>query len=366
MTSPPARVNVEFLEGSSRCSPRAIQALTASLRDTMESSFPAGFNLAIVEKSGVIFRAWGGYANLVDTVEPTRSDTIYDLASLSKVVSTTTLALWLADQSYWKLNDPLSQWLPEFTRDDITLRQLLTHTSGMVAHRPFFHLGRQPRAVRRAVVDEGLRAGPAGRVLYSDLNFMLLGWAVAACAHEPLDQLFRRVVARPLGLSATRYRPGLRERRLAAATELDGDQRLEPGLVRGEVHDGNAWSLGGVAGHAGLFSNTADLSLFVGALLSPRRNPVLSAAAQTRMYKFQAGHQPDVRALGWRLEPRGWGQWPAGTLWHTGFTGTSLLVSPRANIGVVLLSNAVHPTRDLDRQATFRASVHRAIARMIE
>jgi CubicO group peptidase (beta-lactamase class C family) len=359
-----SRVTMEFASGSSRFSTSARNSLTTVLLDTMTSGFPAGLNLSVVDRSGVIVRAWGGYANTVGTDEATGPDTLYDLASLSKVVVTTTLALWLEDQKAWKLNQPLADWLPDFTRRDITLRQLITHTSGIVAHRPFFHLGPRPDAVRRAVYDEALLADTPGGVLYSDLNFMLLGWAIEKCTDEPLDQLFQRVVATPLAMHDTRYRLTARMRTRSAATELDGDQRLSPGLVRGEVHDGNAWALGGVSGHAGLFSTAADLSLFSREFLDPRHHRVLSTATQARMARHQAGRQPDVRGLGWRIEPRGWGRWPAGTIWHTGFTGTSLLISPRANIAVVLLTNAIHPTRDLERQATFRAAVHRALAKL--
>jgi CubicO group peptidase (beta-lactamase class C family) len=363
MSAPDARVNIEFTKASERLGPRARRALVDVLTHTIDDTFPVGFNLSIVDRSNVLFRAWGGHANIVGDVVETRDDTIYDLASLTKVVTTTTLALWLVDQRKWSLDQPLAQWLPDFERRDITLFQLLTHTSGIVAHRPFFHLGPHRAAVRRAVLAESQRARRPGRVLYSDLNFMLLGWAVEQCAGESLEHLFQRVVAGPLSMTDTGFNPrGARARR-AAATELNGDQRLEPVLIRGRVHDGNAWSLGGVAGHAGLFSSAADLSTFVQSFLPPRRHAILSARIQTRMSSPQAGRQPDVRGLGWRLEPRGWGHWPEGTIWHTGFTGTSLLISPRTNMGVVLLANAVHPARDPQRQAAFRAAVHRAIAK---
>jgi CubicO group peptidase (beta-lactamase class C family) len=364
MTPPSSQFNLEFHDGATRISSSARNALTGVLTDTLTTSFPAGFNLVIVDRAGVMMRAWGGHTTLVGGAEPTEPDTVYDMASLTKVVSTTTLALWLEDQKYWKLDQPLAHWLPDVERQDITLRHLITHTSGLVAHRPFFHLGRDPRAVRRAVVAESRRGTPGDRVLYSDLNFMLLGWAVSACAGEPLDRLFRRVVAGPLGMVDTRYRPGARERRRAAATELDGDQRLAPGLVRGEVHDGNAWALGGVAGHAGLFSTADDMAIFTGLLLDPAHHPILRARTLTRMARHQAGRAPDQRGLGWRLDPRGWGAWPTDTVWHTGFTGTSLLASPEADVAVVLLANAIHPTRDLARQGAFRAAVHRAIARI--
>jgi CubicO group peptidase (beta-lactamase class C family) len=354
-------MGLEFSSASSRLSPKVREKLTSELLNTLDTSFPAGFNAAVVEKSETIFRAWGGLANAVDPVVPTSRDTLYDLASLSKVVSTTTLVLWLEQTKRWKLTDSVAKWLPGFPREDITLFQLLTHTSGLIPHLPFFHLGQDARAVRRAVYVESANGGPVGSVSYSDLNFMLLGWAVARCSGTTLNKLFEDVVATPLGMRHTHYRPALHSRARTAATELNGDQRLEPTLVWGEVHDGNAWSLGGVAGHAGLFAPTDDLGRFVTALLNPRRHPVLSASTITRMARFQAGRLPDVRGLGWRLEPTEWGSWPEGTFWHTGFTGTSLLISPNANLGVVLLTNAVHPVRQLERQEVFRTTIHRTI-----
>ena len=358
-----AHLTVEFGETSDVLGQRVRSKLTEVLFQSTREGFPAGFNLAVVDRSNILLRAWAGYANLVDDVLETRPDTIYDLASLTKVVVTTTLTLWLVDQRMWKLEQPLAQWLPDFERTDITLAQLITHTSGIIPHRPFFHLGIRPSAVRQAVIDEASLAGRPGKVSYSDLNFMLLGWAIEVCAGEPLERLFERVVTTPLGMIDTGFNPrGARAKR-AAATELDGDQRLEPMLVQGRVHDGNAWSLGGISGHAGLFSTTSDLSSFVQSFLVTGRHPLLSRRVITQMSTPHAGKQPDIRGLGWRLAPRGCGQWSPDTFWHTGFTGTSLIISPTANIGVVLLCNAVHPTRDLDRQEIFRSAVHRAVAR---
>jgi CubicO group peptidase (beta-lactamase class C family) len=154
----------------------------------------------------------------------------------------------------------------------------------------------------------------------------------------------------------------VQERRLAAATELDGDQRLGPGLVWGEVHDGNAWALGGVAGHAGLFAPADDVARAASALLAPDRHPVLSAPSLSEMRRRQAGAPPDVRALGWRLHPADWGAWPPDTCWHTGFTGTSVLFSVQANLAVVLLFGGVHPIRQPERQQSLRAAVHRELA----
>jgi CubicO group peptidase (beta-lactamase class C family) len=360
-----ATLHVELSHGASRLSPATRNELVGRLFEMTESSFPAGFNLAVTDKSGTVFRAWGGYSNLVEPIIETTCDTMYDLASLTKVVSTTTLALWLEQQRRWRLDDPVAQWLPGFPRDDLTLAQLLTHTSGLIPHRPFFHVGQRPGDVRRAVYEESTRGAAPGHVVYSDLNFMLLGWAIASCAERPLDQLFREVIAEPLGMRDTRYRPHRRDLKRIAATERNGDQRLQKGLVWGEVHDGNAWSLRGVAGHAGLFGTTDDLGRFVQSLLNPKHHPVLTSSSIARMTRMQAGELPDVRGLGWRLQPVTWGDWPAGTFWHTGFTGTSLLISPSANLGVALMMNAVHPARQLERQEAVRVLIHRTLAKAV-
>jgi CubicO group peptidase (beta-lactamase class C family) len=277
------------------------------------------------------------------------------------VVCTVPLVVALAERGVWDLDDPLTRRLDGFANPDVTLRQLLTHTSGLPAHREFYRLPGGPAAIREAVLAHGAVALQAGEVCYSDLGFMLLGWAVEQCAQAPLDELFQTIVASPLRMNATRVRPAPSEREITAATELNGDQRLGPGLVWGEVHDGNAWALGGVAGHAGLFGPAEDLVRYVSALLTPQAHPVLSTESIAEMTRRQAGVEPDVRALGWRLEAGEWGAWPERTFWHTGFTGTSLLVAPDLGVAVVLLTGGVHPKRQPDRQAGLRATVHREI-----
>lgn len=340
--------------------------LVDELTDAIGAGFPPSISLAVVNASSVLLRAWGGVSSPRAEGIATTRDTRYDIASLTKVVATTTLALRLADEGRWGLGDRVVTWLPGFPRDDVTLFHLLTHTSGLTPHRPFYLLGRDPDAISRALYEEAAAsAHPDGTVRYSDLNFMLLGWAISSCAGRALDELFDDLVARPLAMTRTSYRPGASERDTTAATELDGDQRTEPGLVWGEVHDGNAYALGGVSGHAGLFATCDDLARFVMALLDPEHHPVLAPATIAAMTRRQAGELPDVRGLGWRLEPVEWGDWPATTYWHTGFTGTSLLVAPETGLAVVLLTNAVHPSRQLERQAELRSTVHRAITRWL-
>jgi CubicO group peptidase (beta-lactamase class C family) len=306
------------------------------------AGYPAGATLLVVDANGPLLRLYGGWACVVGGRIPTARDTIYDVASLTKVVATVTLSLALDG----------------FPRDDLTLRQLLTHSSGLVPHREFFRMGRGVAEIQPLVFAEARDATP-GPVDYSDLNYMLLGWALESVSARPLDELFAAEVAKPLGMAEACFRPRSELRPRIAATELDGDQRLEPGLVWGEVHDGNCWALGGVAGHAGLFATADDLGRFASALLASDP-PVLRAPAE--LWRRQAGEPPDVRGLGWRLDAAEWGRWPETTIWHTGFTGTSLLIAPDAGVAVVLLMGGVHPLRRLDEQAALRTRIHRLVA----
>jgi DNA-binding GntR family transcriptional regulator/CubicO group peptidase (beta-lactamase class C family)/ribosomal protein S18 acetylase RimI-like enzyme len=351
----------EVADRASRELRRACERVVHRLDEATASGYPAGSTLLVVDGDGQLVRAQAGYSCIVDERIETAPGTIYDCASLTKVVSTVTLASSLAERGDWQLDDPAARWLPGLPNDEITLRQLLTHSSGLIAHREYYRLDGGPQAIREAVYADAAEARP-GAVLYSDLGYMLLGWAIEEVTGRPLDRVFAETVAEPLGLTETRFRPPAGERRRIAATELDGDQRLQPGLVWGEVHDGNAWALGGVAGHAGLFSTVGDLGRFAGALLRPDRHPVLSAASIAEMTRLQAGGPPDTRALGWQLDASDWGPWPGSTYWHTGFTGTSLLVAPERGCAVVLLMGGVHPARSLERQAGLRREIHRILA----
>ncbi len=338
---------------------RDLSGLEAVLSEFVSVGFPSGFSLAVVDAEGPLFSAYGGLACRVGTKRPVTEHTSYDLASLTKVVCSVTLMLLFAQRGSLSLEDSVQAWLPQFPRSDTTLLELLTHTSGLVAHRPFFESLSGRDAIEAAVLAEATRSAPSGEVVYSDLNFMLLGWVLEACGGARIDELFAGEVAGPLEMSRTGFRPGPGQE--TAATELNGDQRLAPGLIWGEVHDGNAHALGGAAGHAGLFAPLDDLVDFARHLLTPDGR-VLKPATLDAMATKWAGNADDVRGLGWRLDPKDWGRWPTDTLWHTGFTGTSLLISRSLGLGVVLLTNAVHPYRRIAQQTEMRAAVHRRVS----
>jgi CubicO group peptidase (beta-lactamase class C family) len=359
VTSPaPGALRIDPRAGSKLS--QAGERLAAILDDAVADGCPAGATLAVADAHGELLKITAGWSCVVGQRIATSQITRYDLASLTKVVCTVPLVMALTERGAWELDDPLARRLEGFPSADVTLRQLLTHTSGLPAHREFYRLPGGPRAIREAVFAEAAASLAPGEVCYSDLGFMLLGWAVEQRSEASLDELFRTIVASPLQMNATRFRPAPADREITAATELDGDQRLEPGLVWGAVHDGNAFALGGVAGHAGLFGPADDLVRFAGALLAPE-NPVLSAKSIAEMTRLQTGTPPDVRGLGWRLDATEWGPWPGGTFWHTGFTGTSLLIAPELGVAVVLLMGGVHPKRQPENQLALRATVHREI-----
>lgn len=309
----------------------------------------------------MLFHNVGGYACTVPEPFPAAPAMMYDLASLTKVVCTVPLVLLARERAALSLEDPVARWLPKYPERRTTVWHLLTHTSGLPEHRPFFesHSGRE--AIEAAVYEEAALSVPAGEVRYSDLGFMVAGWVLEACLDKPLDELFAAEVAGPFGMKRARFRP--EQARLTAATELNGDQRLTPTLVWGEVHDGNAWALGGIAGHAGLFATVRDLLPFARSLLDPSAGALLSPESVELMSRLQAESGADARGLGWRLRPPNtWGQWPESTLWHTGFTGTSLLVDRERGVAVVLLTNAIHPHRRPADQQGLRADVHSLVA----
>jgi len=368
--APAAHLSFEVPGGGALAGSPAVGKLRRYLASSVGDGFPSGLALAVVDRSGVALEAFGGHACAYGEVLPAQAGTAYDLASLTKVVCSITLALAARQRGMLALDDPVTRWLPAYPQARTTLWHLATHTAGLVDHRPFYLTGHGRAAIEAAVLAEAGNAVPGATVRYSDLGYMLLGWVLEACFGQPLDAVFAAEVAGPLGLGRTTFRPPQSERHLIAATEADGDQREVPGLVWGEVHDGNAYALGGVAGHAGLFAPCGDLVRFVQMLLATSSGPsqVLSPESVALLGEYQAGDGEDVRAIGWRLRPPGaeapqdWGRWPEGTIWHTGFTGTSLLVAPAMGAAVVLLTNSIHPRRRLDDQAAMRADVHRLVA----
>ena len=303
-----------------------------------------------------------------EACRPMSADTIFDLASLTKVVATLPCVLLLIAGGQLGLDDHVCRYLPEFSgqgKDEVTVRQLLTHTSGLPDQQKYYQFLPDAAAARVAALAEPLISAPGSVVRYSDIGFIALGELAVALAGCGLAELARQLVFEPLGLTGTGYLPPASLASRIAATEPVAG-RAKTGIV----HDENAELLGGVAGHAGLFGTAADLSRYAAAWVADdaarwQLPPWLRAEA----LRCQTIGLDGRRGLGWGLRGDRWDNmgdgWPASGAGHTGFTGTSICVDPRSGLWAVLLTNAVHLGRSRGPEysvAGLRKRVHAAVA----
>lgn len=290
-----------------------------------------------------------GYGHLGWTSDSPNADehSIYDLASLTKVVGTTAAIMVLYDEGKIDLDAPVRHYVPAFSggmKDLVTVRHLLTHRSGLPPGRDLWRSASSPAEARRQVLETPLYCRPGDCYEYSDLGADVLGFVVETVSGQRMDAFLTQRVYGPLGMNDTYFRPPAPLRNRIAPTEV-APPRGYP--LRGEVHDENAYALGGVAGHAGLFSSAADLSIFAQTLLNGGQYAGVRVFADTTVRLFTR-RSAGTRALGWdTCNNRG----SCGSLMgenafgHTGFTGTSLWVDPERNMFVVLLTNRVHEAR---------------------
>jgi serine-type D-Ala-D-Ala carboxypeptidase len=310
---------------------------------------------------------------------PMSADTIFDLASLTKVTATLPCVLGLIASGEFGLDDPVRRFLPAFTGagDDtggkhrVTVRHLLTHTSGLPDSRKYYEYLRDPAGIRAAALAEPLVSPPGSVVRYSDVGFIVLGELCASVAGCGLDRLVRDLVCEPLGMTDTGYLP-----RPALAGRIASTEHVDGAAKTGVVHDENAEALGGVAGQAGLFGTAADLASYATAwacagseqAAALRLPDWLRAEAVACQTEGLAGNgPPGRRGLGWGLRGERWDNmgegWPVTGAGHTGFTGTSLSVDPPSGMWVVLLTNAVHFGRGPDHSVVgLRKRVHASTA----
>jgi len=297
---------------------------------------------------------------------PMTPETIFDLASLTKVVVTTTAVLQLAERGRIALDAPVCTYLDGFARPDkraITVRQLLTHTSGLPADRPSYRRFHGAEAIVAAVGRARLAGAPGARVIYSDLGFIALGAIGAIVARVSLDRYAATHIFAPLGLRHTGYLPPPAAHARIAPTEY----RRGRALVWGGVHDEKAAAMGGVSGHAGLFGTADDLAVFTTMLLNEGRHgsrQIVRPETVRAMFTAQTGALSPSRGLGWlRDDPSFMGTLASEhTTGHTGFTGTSIVLDLARRLSVILLTNRVHPSRNGPAIGPTRAAVAGAAA----
>ncbi|HVW01988.1 MAG TPA: serine hydrolase domain-containing protein [Planctomycetaceae bacterium] len=279
--------------------------------------------------------------------EPMTTDTVFDLASLTKPIATATSVALLIDAGKLSLDDRVVRQLPEFAphgKDEISLLQLLTHQTGLIPDNRIEDYQDGPEHAWKQLCNLELRNPPGKKFEYSDVNFIVLGKAIERVTERPLDEFTREKIFAPLGMSETGYRPGPELSRRAAPTE-----RRDGNWLRGQVHDPRCALLGGVAGHAGLFSTAEDLAVYAQMLLNGGEYGgvrVLSREAVERMF---APHEVSsgLRSAGWDMRTgfssnRGDLMSPRA-VGHGGFTGTALWIDPELDMFIIFLSNRVHP-----------------------
>jgi CubicO group peptidase (beta-lactamase class C family) len=301
--------------------------------------------------------------------EPMRPDTIFDVASISKLF-TSIAVLQTVDDGEVRLDAPVAEYLPEFGvngKQSITVQQLLTHTSGLQAEALLWKVPPEQRIP--TIMQLRPKFPPGTHYTYSDPNMITLGVLVERVTGAPLDQVVAERITGPLGMTDTGYNPPASELHRIAATEFQADPAR--GMVRGQVHDENAWSLGGVAGQAGVFSTADDLATLGQALLNGGTydgNRILSRDSVEQMLtNFNSAFPGDAHGLGFELDQRWYMAGLSGprTAGHTGYTGTSLVIDPASRSMAVLLTNRVHPSRQWGSNNPARQALAQGLARSL-
>ncbi|MGH8059924.1 MAG: serine hydrolase domain-containing protein [Candidatus Entotheonellia bacterium] len=345
-------------------------------RGLAEGSFP-GAVLLVGYKGQLVFEEAVGDATQRPVPRPMTLDTVFDLASLTKPIATTTALMLLVDTGKVGLDTPILTYFRACSLTDQNtsrVRQLLSHCTGLPAWRPYYRtidpsLPQHHRKTRvyQEVHAEPLSALPGTTVCYSDLGFILLGELVETIVGTALDEFCRQAIFHPLGLTGMRFFDLARPRPLDLPFASTEDCPWRKHVLHGEVHDENAWIMGGVAGHAGLFATGREVWRFAEGLLGGLRgHPWLVSMATLRAFgQRQSMPKESTWALGWDTPSQGRsasGQYfSSGAIGHLGFTGTSLWIDPQKDVSVVFLTNRIHPSRQREGIRTFRPVIHDAV-----
>lgn len=316
-------------------------------RGIKAGGFP-GAAVVVGRKGAAVWeKGFGRIDWAVSSSHVSATETIYDLASLTKVVGTTTAVMILFDEGRIQLDAPVVTYLPEFTggyKDSVTVRQLLEHRSGLPADRDLWRIARSPAEARQVVLDAPLECKPGVCYIYSDLGAITLGMMVERVTGQGLDVFLHERVFAPLGMVNTFFKPADSVKSHVAPTEVSPPRGYP---LQGEVHDENAYALGGVAGHAGLFSTASDLSIFAQMILEGGEYKGVRIVSDSTVKLFTT-RAAGSRALGWAMADGQWGSgrfMSEGSFGHVGYTGTSIWIDPDREMFVILLTNRVHAAR---------------------
>jgi CubicO group peptidase (beta-lactamase class C family) len=323
------------------------------LREAIKQrAFPAASVAVTLQDRLVVLKSFGHFAYEADS-PVTTPESVFDLASVTKVVATTTMAMILYERGLLDLDASVSETVPEFLADssgrldpqrpEVTFRMLLAHSSGLPAYEKLFLKTHSRDDLLGAAFGIPLSADPGSRAEYSDIGFIILGTALERIANASLDAFCRREIFGPLSMTNTPFNPSAKAHKKIPPTADDRSFRHK--IIQGEVQDENAFVLGGVAGHAGLFSTAGDLSCFAHALLRGGR-PILRPETVALFTRRQSAPPGTSRALGWDTPsaPSQSGKYfGPGSFGHLGYTGTSLWIDPERQLSVILLTNRTWP-----------------------
>ncbi len=337
-------------------------------RALTDSAFPGA--VAIVgNHKGILLERAVGRLDMADSASP-NVHTLWDMASLTKVVALTSVMMQLVEKRLVKLDAPVQRYIPEFTgrwKSRVTVRHLLTHSSGLPSWRPLYKETTSAADALALAIATPLDTTPGAQMVYSDLGAIIMGEIVHRVTKTPLDSYATNHVFAPLGMNETFYRPDTSLRAQIAPTEIDPWRQRH---LRGEVHDENAYALGGVSGHAGLFSSASDLARLAQAYLNGGTLDGHRVWSKRTIEQFTHIQNAKLshRALGWETAN---GANSGGRLMstlafgHTGFTGTSIWIDPGNDVFVILLSNRVNPTRENRRISSVRAALSDSVMALL-
>lgn len=355
--------------------PSVVDGIDRTIGQYIESGLTPGAVTFVARSGHIVQQDAAGYAAIytddafteMDRPIEMKTDTIFDVASISKLF-TTTAVMMLYEQGFFQLDDPVAMHLPEFAangKQDITIRQLLTHTSGFASWVPLYAQEGTRESRIQSVLSRGLINEPGTTYLYSDLNMITLGALIEKWSGLRQDTFVKKAITKPLGMKDTMYNPPAKLKERIAATEYQ--PTIGRGLVWGEVHDENAWSLDGVAGHAGVFSTAKDLAILSHAYLNDgeygKVRILKKKTIDLIMKNYNTEFPGNDHGLGFELN-QGWymdslaDTFSAG---HTGYTGTALVMSPSNQTIAIVLTNRVHPTRSTPSINPLRRSFARVV-----
>jgi uncharacterized protein YbbC (DUF1343 family) len=338
-----------------------LSPLHEALAKAVETSKSPGAVACVGDVDTTHLHAAYGYRQLEPTRLPATVDTLYDLASLTKVIATTTAVLKLVEDGKIDLDRSVADYVPLPTFRSCTVRHCLTHTSGLHPGRPCYKDATSLDSMLQLYNARGLETAPGRYRRYSDVGYMALGKVVERVSGQPLDRFCKERIFDPLGMNTCRFRPPAEWRARCAATE---NCAWRGRVMVGQVHDENAYAVGGVAGHAGLFATAGDIATYCRAFMTGRVFKEETVATMTKL--GQVPYWP-WQGLGWELDPwgsRGHGYLPARTtMGHTGWTGTCLWMDPEQGLFAILLSNTCHPSRKQRDNTGLRGTFFKEVVR---